>query len=382
MKKSILLEYEQRFQTPASVLVRAPGRVNLIGEHTDYNEGYVLPMAIDRSVQIALASRPDRKVVIHSLEYGETLEFGLDDLERGKGWLEYIKGAAWALEQKKGKLTGWNGLITGDIPRGAGLSSSSAVVVAAMLAFESASGLEPDPVEIALLAHHAEDGWIGVHGGIMDQMVSLLSLREHALFLDCRTLKTKQIPLPKGMTVAILDTSTRRGLVDSAYNQRRDECDAAALALGVRTLRDISEREFRTRSGSLDEVLRRRARHVITENTRVLEAVEALQRGDVVTMGHLLDASHASLRDDFEVSNKALDTIVTIARQYPGCYGARMTGAGFGGCAVALLGQVSEEGFSSSIAEKYHQETGLTPEISLCKAAGGAKTTYLVEKKG
>ena len=377
MNANIASKFERQFHASASYLVRAPGRVNIIGEHTDYNEGFVLPMAIDRAAHIALRPRPDRRVIVHSLEYGETIEFPLDKLKRGKGWAEYVKGAAWAMQAEGWTLSGWEGLMTGDVPRGAGLSSSSAVVIAAILAFAAASDLSPNPVKTALLGQQAEDGWIGVHVGIMDQMASVLSRPGHVLFLDCRTLEFEHIPLPEGITVAVMDTTTRRGLVDSAYNERRRQCDTAAKALGVRALRDVDEADFRSRADRLDEVTRRRARHVITENGRVLQAVEAMRQGDAETLGHLLDASHASLRDDFEVSNKALDALVAIARHQPGCYGARMTGAGFGGCAVALVENDRCPEFANAVTTEYHRETSLTPEIYLCQAMQGASLARL-----
>jgi galactokinase len=371
-QRAIVQAFETHFGAKPSFLVRAPGRVNLIGEHTDYNEGYVLPMAIDRAVRIALRPRPDRRAVVHSLEYNETAEFALDDLQKDKGWAEYVKGAAWAMQQAGWTLSGWDGVMTGDIPLGAGLSSSSAVTVASILAFAAASDREPDPVRAALLGHQAEDGWVGVHGGIMDQMVCLLARAGHALFLDCRTLAYEHIPLPAGMAVAVLDTSTRRGLVNSAYNERRRQCDAAAKALEVRALRDVDEAGFRSRADRLDETTRRRARHVITENGRVLQAVEAMRGGDAAALGLLLDASHASLRDDFEVSSKALNAIVELARRQPGCFGARLTGAGFAGCAVALVEQERGAEFAAAVAKEYEQATGMKPAISLTDAAAGA----------
>ena len=377
MSTSLTTEFERQFHSPASFLVRAPGRVNIIGEHTDYNEGFVLPMAIDRAVQIVLRPRPDRRVILHSLEYGETVEFSLDGLHKGNGWAEYIKGAAWAMQEDGWTLSGWNGVMTGDVPRGAGLSSSSAVVVAAIMACAAASGREPGPVKVALLGRQAEDGWVGVHGGIMDQMVSVLSRPGHALFLDCRTLEIQHIPIPEGMAVAVLDTSTRRGLVGSPYNDRRHQCETAAKAFGVRSLRDVDETMFRSGAGRLEDVIRCRARHVITENARVLQAVEVMRRGDAVALGRLLDASHASLRNDFEVSNEALDTMVSIASLQSGCYGARMTGAGFGGCAVAILEQERGPDFTASVTEQYRRATGLMPEIYLCQAAQGASLTCL-----
>lgn len=370
-------QYERLFRTRPSFLTKAPGRVNLIGEHTDYNEGFVLPMAIDRSVQIALRPRKDQHVVVHSLEFQETVEFDVTRLTKGNGWGEFIKGAAWAMEKEGRFLTGWNGVMTGNVPPGAGLSSSSAVTMAAILAFSSAGGHEMEPVTAAHLGHIAEDQWIGVHGGIMDQMVSMLSQPGHALFLDCRSSEFEQIPLPRGVMVAILDTGTRRDLVNSAYNDRRRECEEAARALGVRSLRDMDEAKFASLATRLDEVTRRRARHVITENRRVLEAVKAMREGDAVTLGSLLDASHASLRDDFEVSSAPLNTIVDDARQQPGCLGARLTGAGFAGCAIALVDQEKCPPFADKVKEKYFNITGKKPSIFLTRAARGAKTMCL-----
>jgi len=369
--------FEDHFGRPPAFVVRAPGRVNLIGEHTDYNDGYVLPMAIERAVWIALRPRSDRRVIIRSQEYNQAIDFSLDKMAKEKGWGEYIKGAAWATQQAGWKLSAWEGVMSGNVPIGAGLSSSSAVTVAALLAFAAASDLDPDPVKTALLGHEAEDGWIGLHGGIMDQMVSLLAHPGHALFLDCRTLAFKRIPLPTGAAVAVLDTATRRGLVDSAYNERRSQCDAAAKLLGVRALRDVGEAQFSTRLAMLDKVTCRRARHVVSENGRVLQAVKAMRRGDSTALGRLLDASHASLRDDFEVSSLALDAMVEIARSQPGCYGARLTGAGFAGCAIALVEEARSAAFSFDVTREYEQAVGLKPAVYLTKASAGASILRL-----
>jgi len=377
MNSQLIEKFEQQFHTSPAFLVRAPGRVNLIGEHTDYNDGFVLPMAIERTVHLPLRPRHDRRVIVHSLVYGETAEFSLDNLQKGKGWLEYIKGSAWAMQEEGWTLSGWDGLLTGDIPLGAGLSSSAAVEVAAIRAFAAVSDLAPDPVKIARLGQKAENRWVGVNCGIMDQMASSASRADHALFLDCRSLEYQHIPLPPGVAIAILDTSTRRGLVHSAYNERRSQCEAAARFFGVRALRDVDEAGFRSRADALDGVTRRRARHIITENERVLRAIDSMRRGDPVTLGYLLDTSHASLRDDFEVSNDALNMIVEIARRQPGCYGARMTGAGFGGCAVALVEQDRGPEFEAALAGQFLQTTGLQPAIYITQAAEGAGTVCL-----
>jgi len=369
----LLDAFRQQFHDAPAFLVRAPGRVNLIGEHTDYNEGFVLPMAIEQAVWIALRPRADREVRLRSLDYPQAAEISLDRLEKGPGgWVEYLKGMAWALEADGRKLGGWEGLIRGDVPRGSGLSSSAAVELACGRAFAAASGLDWDPAAMARLAQKAENQWVGVNCGIMDQMVSAAARRGHALFLDCRSLEYQHIPLPAGRVVVILDTSTRRGLVDSAYNERRAQCEAAARFFGVPALRDVDLTAYQSRAAGLDEVTRRRARHVVSENGRVLQAVAALRRGDADAFGACLDASHASLRDDFEVSNQALDTIVAIARRQPGCYGARMTGAGFGGCAVALLRLESAAEFSAAVASQYRHQTGLTASIYISQPGDGA----------
>lgn len=360
------------FNAKPQIIVRAPGRVNLIGEHTDYNEGYVLPMAIDRAVWIALRPRTDRRLRIHSLDLEADSDFELDSLEKGKGWAEYLKGVAWALRQEGFTLCGWDAVITGDVPPGAGLSSSAAVELATARAFSDACGFAWDPVQMARLAQKAENQWVGVNCGIMDQMASSASRTGQALFLDCRTLEIQYAPLPGNVSVVILDTSTRRGLVDSAYNERRSQCEAAARFFGVRALRDVTPDEFETRKGAMDGVIMRRARHIINENQRVLDAVQAMRADDVIGLGKLFNASHASLRDDFEVTNEALNQIVESAQEQESCFGARMTGGGFGGCAVALVREESVRAFTESVGAAYKSRSGLDAKIYICRASDGA----------
>jgi len=372
LQPTITQAFRSRFAAPPAFIIRAPGRVNIIGEHTDYNDGFVLPMAIDRAVWIALRPRRDRQVIVHSLDFDEAAEFSLDNLHKGKGWPEYIKGVAWAFQVEGHGLKGWEGVMTGDVPIGAGLSSSAALELAAARAFAAVSDLEWEPVKMARLGLKAEVEWVGLNCGIMDQMICAAAQAGHALFLDCRSLDFEQIPLPGGLSVAVLDTATRRGLVDSDYNERRAQCDAAVRFFGVRALRDVDRQTFETRAGQLDPLTRRRARHVIRENERVSQAVAAMRRGDMERLGGLLDASHASLRDDFEVSSPALDSMVEIARQAAGCFGVRMTGAGFGGCAVALVRAEKVQEFSLHVAQEYTRQTGLTPSVYICQAAAGA----------
>ena len=352
--------------------VRAPGRVNLIGEHTDYNDGFVLPMAIDRAAWIALRPRDDRRVRVYSLDYKERLEFDIDELHPEKGWVEYIKGVTHEMIVDGLRLKGWDGVLGGDIPSGAGLSSSAAVELAAARAFESVSGFNWEPVYMARIGQRAENNWVGVKCGIMDQMASAAAQADHALFLDCRSLEYQHIPLPEGVAVVVMDTSTRRGLVDSAYNERRMQCEQAAKFFNVPALRDVSLDEFTARSGGMDGTVMRRARHIVTENRRVLDAVAALRSGDALKAGELFNESHASLRDDFEVTNAALNQIVNSAQAHPACYGARMTGAGFGGCAVALVKREQVEAFVEATEEAYHKVSGLNAVIYICSAAQGA----------
>ena len=359
------------FNAKPEFIVRAPGRVNLIGEHTDYNDGFVLPMAIDRAVWIALSPRADSQVRIRSLDLEVDSAFELHSLTKGEGWLEYIKGVANELQKAGHELRGFDAVITGDVPRGAGLSSSAAVELATARAFAAVSGFAWDAAQMAKISQKAENEWVGMKCGIMDQMASAASKEGFALFLDCRTLEYQHAPLPKNTSVVILDTSTRRGLVDSAYNERRSQCEEAARWFGVKALRDVSVDEFEKSSG-LSEVVMKRARHIITENARVLEAVNVLKEGNVKRLGELFNASHNSLRDDFEVTNEALNQIVECAQEQSSCYGARMTGAGFGGCAVALVQEENASDFTNAVSAAYKQKSGLDASVYVCKASAGA----------
>jgi len=374
LQETVAEAFERRFGASPVLIVRAPGRVNLIGEHTDYNDGFVLPMAIDRAVWIALRPRSDRRVVGHSLDLDQPVEFSLKSVrDEAAGWGEYLKGIAWALQDEGYTLQGWEGVVAGDVPVGAGLSSSAALEMAAARAFAATSDLPWDPAAMAKLGQRAENEWVGVNCGIMDQMISAAGVAGHALLIDCRSLETQPVPLPPGAAVVVLDTATRRGLVDSAYNERRAQCEAAARFFGLPALRDVSAGQFQARAHELDDVVRRRARHVVTEDGRTLQAVEAMRRGDAVEMGRLMDESHVSLRDDFEVSSDELNGMVACAQRQDACYGARMTGAGFGGCAVALVRTQSAPAFAKQVATCYHAATGITPSVYICTATNGAE---------
>jgi galactokinase len=377
VRDRVVGDFERRFGERPTLVARAPGRVNLIGDHTDYNDGFVLPMAIDRAAWIALRPRRDSRVAVHSIDFDEDAAFDVaGDLQREGGWQEYMRGVAWALRGASGTapraLCGWDGVVAGDVPLGAGLSSSAALELATARAFAGVCGLPWNPKEMALLAQRAENQWVGVNSGIMDQLISACGEAGHALLIDCRSLATRAVGIPARVAVVVLDTATRRRLVDSAYNERRERCEEAARFFGVRALRDVTPAMFAARADALDPVTRQRARHVIGENARTLDAADALARGDMARVGALMDESHASLRDDFEVSRPELDTMVRLAREQEGCYGARMTGAGFGGCAVALVAAAAAERFANEVAARYHETVGLTPAVYLCSAASGA----------
>ncbi|MGQ0560731.1 MAG: galactokinase [Gemmatimonadota bacterium] len=374
LRSSVLQAFHARFGSAPETIARAPGRVNLIGEHTDYNDGYVLPLAIDRGVWIAYRRRADRKVSLHSLDFSSQKEFDVDDTTcSSSGWMKYVHAVALALNQLNGwRLHGLEGVIAGDVPIGAGLSSSAALELAAARAFAAAGSLDWNARQMAVLAQRAENVFIGVNCGIMDQMISAAGTEDHALLIDCRTLLTRHVPMPPGTAVVILDTLTRRGLVDSAYNERRMHCEAAAEFLGVAALRDVDSITFAARADDMALPMRKRARHVITENERTLKAADALVNGDVQTLGRLMNESHQSLREDFEVSSAELDGIVEIARAAAGCIGARMTGAGFGGCAVALVESAAASAFVAHVAHAYEQAFGPRPMLYVCTAAPGA----------
>ena len=364
-----------------SIVVRAPGRVNLIGEHTDYNDGFVLPMALERDAVVALAPRDDGVVRLAADDLAQQGSFDVGTCRRDArgdarapegGWLEYPRGVAWALQEAGHTLRGFDGALASDVPRGAGLSSSAAVELAIAAAFAATSGFAWDARSIARAMQRAENLWVGVPSGIMDQLIGAAGVPGHALLIDCRDLSLTPVPLPGDVAVAVLDTATRRTLVGSAYEERRASCERVAAALGVQALRDATEAALAAAAGILDAVDVRRARHVIRENTRTLAATNALRRGDTIAFGRFMDESHASLRDDFAVSSPALDAIVVAARAASGCLGARMTGAGFGGCAVALVERAAVEEFTAATMAAYSAATGLTASVLVSSAAGGA----------
>jgi len=379
LQSKVKQAFTDRYGEAPALVVRAPGRVNLIGEHTDYNDGFVFPMAIDRAAWMALRPRQDGRVVATSLDFDETKEFDLTRLEaafgeaKNDGWLEYLKGTAWALQGAGHGLTGWEGVVVGDVPIGAGLSSSAALEMATARAFAAVSGIDWKPGPMALLGQKAENKWVGVNCGIMDQLISAAGVAGTALLIDCRSLETTPAPLPKGTAVVVLDTATRRGLVDSAYNERRAQCETAAKHFSVKALRDVTSAELASRAKELDPTALKRARHVVSENERTLEAADAMKRGDAEALGALMNESHESLRSDFEVTNDGLNTMVDCARKAEGCLGARMTGAGFGGCAVALVAEEGAASFVAQVTAAYKQASSLDPHVYVCQPTNGAE---------
>jgi galactokinase len=331
----------------AVIAVRAPGRVNLIGDHTDYNEGFVLPLAIDLETVVRARPRDDAEIRLHS----ET-----------SGWDRYAAGVAEVLAARGRADLGIEGTISSSVPVGAGLSSSAALEVALALALCAAAGFELPPLELALACQEAELVATGVPCGIMDQLASVAGVAGHALLIDCRSLEVRPIPIPAGLAVLVVHSGVERRLVDSAYAERRAACEAVAARLGVRALRDATPEQV------ADDP---RARHVVAENERVLAAADALAAGDTAALGPLLAASHASLRDDFEVSTPELDALVA-ALEEAGALGARLTGAGFGGCAVALVPAPDAWRVAERASAAYRAETGLEPRTFHCRAADGA----------
>jgi len=359
---------------------KAPGRVNLIGEHTDYNDGFVMPAALDFSTFVGVFPLEQRKLQVYSENFKEQIEVDLDDpdLAAHGHWSDYPIGVAVVMERAGYRLRGALLRIRGEVPIGSGLSSSAAIEVATASALAANSGLEIDRRELALLCQRAENEFVGARVGIMDQFVSLFGQAQHALLLDCRSLEFKLLPLPDNVRLIICNTMVKHELASSAYNERRAQCEAGVRVLAqfypnVTALRDVTMEQLEQHRSELPEVVYRRCRHVVTENARVIEAGEALEQHDLNRFGKLMRASHVSLRDDYEVSSDELDLMVELAEKIDGVYGARMTGGGFGGSTVNLVREEQADEFRARVAEEYEQVTGLKPEIYVCSAGNGAE---------
>ncbi len=365
----------QHFQQQPTSMIRSPGRVNIIGEHTDYNEGFVLPMALTCATWLAIYPRDDRRIVMRSDNVHENIVLDLQDLQRPQQnvqWQDYVAGVAHMLQEAQGHaLKGLDAVVIGDVPMGAGLSSSASFELAVAKALSEVNQLNWDPTQMALLCQKAENHWVGVNCGIMDQLICAAAVQGHACMIDCRDLSVTPVPLPEHTTIVIMDTMTRRGLVDSAYNERRNQCEQVAKQLGVKFLRDVDLETLCQHQASLDPLAYRRAHHVVSENARVLEAVAAMRANDAITLGHLMVDSHHSMNQDFEITNDQLNIMVNIALSTPGCFGARMTGGGFGGCAVALVADDQVVAFIDGVAQQYEQQAQLKPAIYISKPMSG-----------
>ncbi len=378
VRETVVATFSDRFGQAPGLLARAPGRVNLIGEHTDYNDGFVLPAAIDRAIFVAARPRADRQVTLVSADFKAETTFSLDDLRRDDlpAWSRYPRGSLWWLGERGYTLPGFDAVMGGDIPVGSGLSSSAAVEVVMIELGLALAGATMSQKDKALAGVEVEHQFIGMPCGVMDQMASAMGVEGHALLIDCRSLEARPISIPAGLSVVIMNTRKQRGLVDSEYALRRAQCEEAARILGVPALRDATREMVENARDRLGDVLYRRARHIVTENLRTQSTAMMLSNrthgGGMITAGQYMKASHVSLRDDYEVSCRELDLMVDLANAQPGCFGARMTGAGFGGCAVALVDEHTVESFVAAVGPAYEQGSGLTPEIYVCQAAAGS----------
>jgi len=360
-------------------IFRAPGRVNLIGEHTDYNDGYVMPIAIELYTWVAAGRRDDRILRVQSLHFGETMELPLDELAGSprQHWSDYIRGVAAVLGAGGRKLSGANLVIHGQLPLGGGLSSSASLEISTALALMWASNFELPPLEMVRACQRAEHEYAGTRCGMMDQFVTTFARLQHALMLDCRSLEYRLLPIPLDARVVVANSMVRHELAVGEYNRRRADCEAGMRILrrhlaSVRALRDVTPADLESHKGDLPDPVYRRCRHVISENQRVLAAAEALQVGDLDRVGQFMYESHRSLRSDYEVSSTELDVLVELASACQGVYGARLTGGGFGGCTVNLVRSEAVERLQARIAEGYARATGIIPALYVCSAAEGA----------
>jgi galactokinase len=379
-------KFREQYGYSPHLVVRAPGRVNLLGEHTDYNDGPVLPAAIDRAVYLAVGPGKPSQIDLFAADISGEVSFNLDSLANkvatdGKplpDWSLYPAGVAWALKNAGLQVSGVQVVYTSDIPIGAGLSSSAAVEVGFAVMWQTFGGWHIDTLKLAQYCQQAENEYVGLACGLMDQFASACGVKDHALYFDTRSLESQPVPLPTNSAMVIADSGIRRNLTSSAYNDRRFACDRAVEILqqnlpDIESLRDVPPTEFAAYSAYLPETVRKRAEHVIKEIQRVHSAVSAFHRQDKQAIGALMYAGHRSLRDLYEVSTPELDTLVDISRSLPGCIGARLTGAGFGGCTVNLVEAKQAENFITQLQDAYFQQTGRVAQVYLCQADQGAR---------
>ena len=369
--------FQTTYGDAATHLIQAPGRVNLIGEHTDYNDGFVLPCAINYQTMVAASARADTIVRVISVDYGNQCDqFDLADeivFVEDKMWANYIRGVVKCLCDAGYRLRGADLVVSGNVPQGAGLSSSAALEVAIGQTFKALFKLSITQQQIALNGQQAENEFVGCQCGIMDQLIAACGEKDHALLIDCRSLVCQPIPMPEELVVMIINSNKKRGLVDSEYNTRRQQCETAAHAFSVAALRDLSLTQLQQGADRLAPVVFKRARHVISENQRTIAAAEALQANDIKTMASLMAASHASMRDDFQITVGEIDLLVNIVKQQLGDEGGvRMTGGGFGGCVVAIMSPDLVEGVKAAVLTEYEKATGLQASIYVCQAEQGA----------
>ncbi|MEZ9315683.1 galactokinase [Vibrio lentus] len=381
--QNVKASFEQVLGYRATHIVQAPGRVNLIGEHTDYNDGFVLPCAINYQTVVAAAKRDDNIVRVVSVDYDNAVdEFDITQeitFQQDKMWANYIRGVVKCLMGRGFEFKGADISVTGNVPQGAGLSSSAALEVVIGQTFKVLYNLEISQAEVALNGQQAENEFVGCNCGIMDQMISAEGRANHAMLLDCRSLETQAVSMPEDMAVVIINSNKKRGLVDSEYNTRREQCEEAARIFGVPALRDVTIEQFNAKASELDEMVAKRARHVITENDRTVEAAQALRTHDMKRMGELMAESHASMRDDFEITVKEVDTLVDMVKDVIGDQGGvRMTGGGFGGCIVALVPPALVDEIKTTVEQKYQAATGLKESIYVCQAKDGASLIEVI----
>jgi galactokinase len=385
-KTLALQTYQQRFGKPPEFLAMAPGRVNILGEHVDYNDGFVLPAAIDRATWVAFSPADADVTSLVAADFKEESQFTADGILHKTDthgnplpeWARYPAGMAWALSQAGLSTPALTAVFASDIPRGSGLSSSASIEMAFAVAWSFLGGWTLPPMQRALLGQKAENDYVGVSCGIMDQFASACGVEDKLLLLDCRSLDWQTLPIPEDIVLVIADTTVRRKLTTSGYNERRQACEEAVRILsmdlpGITALRDVSVTDFNRLSASLPALVEKRARHVVEEIDRSQRAISLLQAGNIYEFGQIMNACHASLRDLYEVSIPELNTMVEIAQALPGCLGARLTGAGFGGCTINLVEKEAAPTFSINLAEAYQQKTGLKPEITICRASQGAR---------
>ena len=371
-------EFQRSYHTPPMIF-RAPGRVNLIGEHTDYNDGFVMPAAIGFYTWIAASARPDRSLHVRSAEFQETVDLSLDSLAGPprKHWSDFVRGVAAVLESRGVHLSGANLIIQGQVPMGAGLSSSASLEVATGLALLATSQAEVPQLELVKICQRAEHEYVGTRCGIMDQFIAVFASSGHALMIDCRSLDYQSLSIPDDARLVICNSMVKHELASGEYNRRRAECEAGVKVFrksspAVQALRDVTLADLENHHAQLTEVVYRRCRHVISENQRVLDAAEALRASDLNLFGQRMYESHRSLQQDYEVSCPELDLLVEIASSCQGVYGSRMTGGGFGGCTITLVRANSVEAFHQKTTQAYKAKTGITPDLYVCSAAQGA----------